>query len=182
MCRGNVIKDALEVTLERNNKGKEKGCSWPDLILRQQFHHPQSAACRAEAPIVLVLGQLPAIVPEKSICSNSISCECIFPNVVTFLLPSGFCLGFSRVSSAHLSAPMQHTGAAGSRCAAGKLWRICHDRSGGMAHTTGELQWMDINSSEWICREGEKEGKPCILGEVLISWAYWWCHWHCLHD
>lgn len=121
MSQEKVIKDALEVILERNNKGKEKGCSWPDLILRQQFYHPQSAVCRAEAPIVLVLEQLPAIVPEKSICSNGISCECIFPNVVTFFLPSGFCWGFNLVTSANLSASMQHTGAAGSRCAAGKL-------------------------------------------------------------
>lgn len=129
MYQGTVIKDALEVTLERNNKGREKGCSWPDLVLRQQFHHPRSAVRRAEAPIVLVLGQLPAIVPKKSIYSNSISCECIFPDVVTFLLPSGFCLGFNLVTSANLSAPMQHTGAAGSCCAAGKLWHICCDRS-----------------------------------------------------
>lgn len=40
-----------------------------------------------------------------------------------------------------------------------------------MAHTTEELQWTAINSSEWICKEGEKVGKPCILGAVLIVWS-----------
>lgn len=101
-CQGTIIKGAPgSHSHSRNNKGTEKEWKRPDLILKQQFHHPQAAVSRAEAPIVLVLGQLPTIVPEMSICSSSISCQCIFPNVVTFLLPPCFCLGFNLVISAN---------------------------------------------------------------------------------
>lgn len=85
------------------------------------------------------------------------------------LLKGGGINSLSEVCLHQCSQCGQKTGRGGNHGATGKPWHgWAWWKHGGMGHTTGELQWLLVNSSEGISREG-RGGSGVVLnvGECL---------------